>query len=273
MCRISYVTFFGLLLNVVVFAEGLKPREWLDQQRSFLDAAPGMTFATQLDSLEGLLRGVGEIPVDQRSSEEQQLYLRAQELLTGRSGHAEYLGKQITEYEASGHLETPTPGWRPQYAFEILRQLPSPETARVLAELFDQRKDWGPGIQTVSSEAARCLNAMLEDPPNFNSGDFPSWLQWREDVRQGKATFRFKGSITRYTFDGPVGTVTPNDRNRPTRQGSGGRVSAGEEKDQGADSVGKDSGVSKVTLVALAVLVVALLVYLVLRVRRRSQAG
>ena len=106
------------------------------------------------------------------------------------------------------------------WALQTLRELPSPETLRVLGEMFDDERmlvrllpdksnqEMASMSRPTSELSARTLCEMIENPPtkgdwNYDR-DMPVWRNWWRQVKEGRRTVRFKGDPQEYDFTGPV---------------------------------------------------------------------
>ena len=108
-------------------------------------------------------------------------------------------------------------------AFQILAELPSAETVKVLAafiDVDDHRPPESGGFGAPAIHARRTLGKLLEDPPINYTHPIEPWLQWRDEIEAGQRTFRLKGSETRYNFKGPVSANVrnPRDPKRPSAE-------------------------------------------------------
>jgi len=144
-------------------------------------------------------------------------------------GHAGYYEKAIKELQLK--LESAPKDEKWNYAndysnlqwdgFQILGQLPSPETVRVLGDfLYDESggfnpKDGDPMPSIDEIMAQQKKNCVLVARPLFNLIDNPPvsadqgnavevWRLWYEQVKAGSRTFRFKGNPTEYDLNGPA---------------------------------------------------------------------
>lgn len=153
-----------------------------------------------------------------------EIYKRIQVILLETEGHAQYYGDRIKE--------NPRHPDRNRW-LGYLKNLPSPETVRVLGEMLsDERGRPEPEIEELDSEtwmlsppvchlAIKTLQGMLENPPvpaadDFREwrGDLETWRVWYERVKAGRHTFRFVGDPTHYTLRGPSkrGAIEPGPR-------------------------------------------------------------
>lgn len=215
-------------LSLAALAEGVKSREWLDEQWSRLQKAPDISLEEQLNSLQWVLRGVGPIPPKRRSSEEQQLYRQTQHLLTSTPGHAHYYRDLILEAKnkafTNGQLST-EPAYSNytdvrMYALLTLSYLPSLETMEVLSDfLDDQDKPANYDVEPdyfypLCQAIPPALKRLIQEDPQK---DFqPTARPWRDEVRAGRLTFRFKGSDKRYNFEGRVADKAPRPEKSQT---------------------------------------------------------
>jgi hypothetical protein len=126
--------------------------------------------------------------------------------------------KELTDRDISGLGDHRERYW----CFEILSEIQSAESVRVLGELlFDGRDpwkspEWGDGGRPYANSfhAVRALHHLgIRNPPTGKYVDLPAdvrtWQLWFEQVRAGTRTFSFEGSDTIYSLEGPV-VATPS---------------------------------------------------------------
>ncbi len=108
-----------------------------------------------------------------------------------------------------------------QKVFTVLGYFHTPEVVDILAGfLGDNDKRRLPDLEgTLGQASASTLAGMLEDPPVPSSTRMDLWLEWRDQVREGKQTYSFKGSKKRYDFQGEV-LATPRTSRRPVDERS-----------------------------------------------------
>ena len=138
-------------------------------------------------------------------------------------GHAHYYRDRILEAKAKAFTDG-QPKTEPAYSdyltergtsLQTLALLPSVETMEVLMAFLDDhdRPSGEPGdlgyFNPLSLQITPILEQLLEDPAPRGT----SWLDWRDEVRRGQRTFRFKGSEIRYNFVGPA----PDKVTRPPK--------------------------------------------------------
>ena len=199
--------------------------------------------------LRGIIGGLGPLAAhgkpphyngsSSRTAEQEELFRAAQGLLLSTPGHAEYFGGKIREWRAHAEslseseqkaaYESAYANYLRQrmWAIKILQNLPSPETAGVMAGFLDDdhKRYEVTGVPYGLSnmeEAARVLISILESPPSQSLHAPEKWRQWRKEVEAGKTTFRLKGSPQTYDFDGPKDPKSP--RNRKNHQDAIGAV-------------------------------------------------
>lgn len=138
-----------------------------------------------------------------------------------------------------------------QEAFQVLRNLPSPETVRVLGHYLDD--EWVSPVplekphwfeKPLASHAAEALEGLplVNKPVNRNrldrgdpEKDLRTWQQWHEQIKSGKRTFRFEGDPTEYDLNGPapeeklvrIERDRKRDEERANRSGKNGSVQIG----------------------------------------------
>jgi hypothetical protein len=226
-------------------------------------------------------------------------------------GHAEYYRDRILkarlEYEGDplvgkgSALATLTT--EQSYGFQILSQLPSVETVRVLGEFLadDRGKIGGPGPQPMmdgkrSIESANSTGALhafhilpLASKPVaakdvFADKDLETYRLWYAQIKSGNRTFRFEGDPTEYDLDGPappeklrrVEANRKRNKQRDERTGPGGaeddRTAQGQPASVAADSnaVGKSTGTLATELASGLVIAAALWYFLRLRSSRST---
>ncbi len=163
------------------------------------------------------------------------VFTAAQDALIAIPGHAEYYAKKIKDAQREVERQRGVSGREgaaksklleeQMYGFATLRQLPTPETVRVLGEfLLDPwglRQDAKPGEDPNRSkfgEGSHAENALaaiarlpLETRANTTPAemttywkDIDAWKLWYEQVKAGNRTFRFKGDPREYNLNGPV---------------------------------------------------------------------
>ncbi|NNC87935.1 MAG: hypothetical protein HKN82_05680 [Akkermansiaceae bacterium] len=210
-------------------------------------------------------------------AEREQVFQDAQDALLNVPGHAEYYGKEIREFRDRVHGEPLNAGLRSKYlnyrmyAFQTLEHLPSVETVRVLADFLDDT-EWVPWSKTdpasppvpLASKSAATLRKLITGVPK-SSSSFADWHQWRDEIRAGQSTFRFKGSEVRYNFAGPVAERGERERKEGVGE-SGEERSRAEKDDAGAGRDGEGRAVWPI-LLAGGAFIGALVVWLVRRGR------
>jgi len=146
----------------------------------------------------------------------------AAQILSVISGHAKFFGDRI--HAAYEPLKGPNPGSfkssaqsEMMYSFETLKNLPSPETVRVLGEMLSET--WQLPLAGEYTPPALAYPAMttLGDLGIRNApwkpiiivpdaeGAIPAWQVWWEEVKSGKRSFSFVGQKSEYRFK-PDGT-------------------------------------------------------------------
>jgi hypothetical protein len=123
------------------------------------------------------------------------------------------------------------------WSLETLRELPSPETLRVLGEMLNDERmrikllpdksnlEEVHFVVSNSQKAAYTLHQMIESPPTgmqyFDyDRDIPVWQNWWRQVKEGSRTVRFKGDPQEYGFSGPVREAKNPDIPRATKRPS-----------------------------------------------------
>ena len=117
-------------------------------------------------------------------------------------------------------------GWN----FETLKEMPSPETVRVLGEMLGTEEDgYGHGAESDPKLRYRAAAALcqlgVENPPSpprieelwtrAKDYDLKAWRLWYGQVKAGNRTFRFEGDPQVYDLNGPVREVRdPSQRPR-----------------------------------------------------------
>lgn len=156
---------------------------------------------------------------------------KLQAALLGIPGHAEYFGKRIRDaYEP---LKDPNPGVaiydagnEMMYSFATLKNLPSPETVKVLGDMLSDtwrltppppipdEVSYTPGSLALSAVESALIYLPLREPPKIPpvmAGEDPEvvmvhpWQSWYAEVKSGRHTFSFKGKSVEYRFN-PDGT-------------------------------------------------------------------
>lgn len=205
---------------------------------------PGENLAQYLDKLGQALRGSssskGKPPSDRLS-----VHFLVRDKLLAIPGHAEHFRDRINASRAAMEAAINAPNsaailgpavsdmvHEQRSSFQTLRELPSPETVRVLgdflsddrgAELSEERKEetgQSPNSRYAVSAMSKLGIANPPTPPVRHSGDvtdgMESWRQWYAEVKSGRRTFRFIGDPVDYTLRGPSmrGAVEPGPRDR-----------------------------------------------------------
>jgi hypothetical protein len=176
-----------------------------------------------------------------------EVYDNVQTKLISIPGHAEYFGKRI--HEAYEPLKGQNPGGsisRAQnemmYGFATLKNLPSPETVKVLGGMLSETwrmepvpsEPGDPGYTPPSLALSAIIGALgelpLRMPPKvpivmaWESSEVVKvhpWQNWYEEVKSGRRTFSFKGQSVEYRFrqDGTWETLPianrPDDAPKP----------------------------------------------------------
>jgi len=168
-----------------------------------------------------------------------------QSKLLATPGHAEaferfYLKVKDAALNKKTHWGTV---WQASQDLAVLRYLPSPETMRVLGRMMEDTKgatleEKYPGqnedyIGYASSAAEWAVVSLdqigIEDPPVpgdhsyndtiGNAWDYlPAWQTWWQEVKEGKRTYKFKGSDVAYDFNGPVKTFKKESSSTQTSE-------------------------------------------------------
>lgn len=163
----------------------------------------------------------------------EKVHLLLKEKLLSIPGHAEHFRDRInsSREEMEAVRDSPNPSGilggaivkmnrEQSWGFQTLRDLPSPETVRVLgdflsddrgAELSEERRQEtgeGPNSRYAVSALSKLGIANPPTPPVRHDGDvtdgMESWRQWYSEVKSGRRTFRFIGDDTEYDLRGPV---------------------------------------------------------------------
>lgn len=218
-------------------------KTWNEKWTNTLDSLSSFSPSERMDILGSAVR----IRSDTSNSERNGIFERAKSTLLSIPGHAEYFGKKIREaYEP---LKGPDVGAvhgvqeAMMYGFGTLRNLPSPETVKVLGDMLSDT--WRmkppssqlqfdhthvPGSLAHSAVASALVYLPLRDPPEIPplmAWDDPEvvrvhpWQNWYTEVKSGKRTFSFKGQNVEYRFkpDGTWETIAmanpPDDGPKP----------------------------------------------------------
>jgi hypothetical protein len=158
-------------------------------------------------------------------------------------GHAEHFRDRInsSREEMEAVRDSPNPSGilggaivkmnrEQSWGFQTLRDLPSPETVRVLgdflsddrgAELSEERRqETGetPNSRYAVSALSKLGIANPPTPPVRHTGDvtdgMESWRQWYSEIESGRRTVRFIGDDTEYDLRGPVRRSAGMDSDR-----------------------------------------------------------
>lgn len=209
-----------------------------------------LEFSAKMELLGLGLRNMGyRAKMEGHDPQAEKVYLGIQKALLTIPGHAEYYGNKINEVEREFREEAEAQkkegtfvrerSDQPNeqlYAFQTLRELPSPETLRVLGELLlnEQRlikevKDDESNLEAFLMQNPPCKGAMealaklVEEPPvtgdkSMFLGDLKAWQQWYRQVKEGRRTVRFKGDPKEYSLQGPVREAKDPDVPRETKR-------------------------------------------------------
>ena len=172
------------------------------------------------------------------------VHAAAQKALLAIPGHAEwYRDDVVSRFDfwerTEGHYGWYGSHWNAftkhrNLCFSILKEMPSPETVRVLGEMLGDEED---GYEKEKNPdrnldfwAAGALSALgiesppipLENPDYWRYGDparLKAWRLWYGPVKAGNRTFRFEGDPQVYDLNGPVREVRDTSQ-RPRQSGS-----------------------------------------------------
>lgn len=144
------------------------------------------------------------------------VYLEAQRKLLEIDGHAIFYRDKILKAKNNAFTNG-EPSTEPAYhgytrermwSLQRLSHLPSLETMDVLSNFLDDtdRPSGEEGdLGYYNSLAVTCTTTLRKLIQEDAKKDYAlSWREWRDEVRAGRLTFRFKGSDIRYNFEGPV---------------------------------------------------------------------
>lgn len=195
------------------------------------------------------LRNMGHrVSFSGHSPEVDDIYEKLQSEFLSLPGHAEYFGKRIREAceplkGANGRAGISDAQNEMMYSFATLKNLPSPETVKVLGEMLSEtwrmkRPPPTPGDYTYTPESLALSavgSALMQLPlryppkvPGVMAGEdsevvmVQPWQNWYAEVKSGKRTFSFKGQKVEYRFkpDGTWETLAmanpPDDAPKPT---------------------------------------------------------
>ncbi len=224
---------------------------WHEKWNKTLDSIESLPMKDKLEILGGAL-GVGE--KSKLSEEEYEVFNRAQTLLLGMPGHAQYFADEIERYrELDKNLplgqQLQYDRFRKKYIVDTLGHIPSPESVKILGRYLYDEKDVSPDVPTDAprlSENAYLASAALStiglrNPPIPNrSGymqsqeDIKKCRDWYEKVKLGTLPFSFKGQSLEFRLksDGSVDSMqlvnSPDDGRKPSRVISADAVRADE---------------------------------------------
>jgi hypothetical protein len=170
------------------------------------------------------LRGTG------RYAPHGERYTRIQAAILSIPGHAEFYAKPIWEsYSAyrdpthPKHQGSATDfSWQAKIGLETLKNLPSPETVKVLGQMLGE--DWEAERGAESRESDMTYPSAMAYQAAWTFGELPlrkkpsppferyqvkdylpAWQEWYEKVKSGEIPFSFKGEAVEYRFN-PDGT-------------------------------------------------------------------
>jgi hypothetical protein len=216
---------------------------WDNKLAEVVHDAPNMKF---LQLWLGLRNMGHRASIEGHSSDVDEIYRKLQSEFLSIPGHAEYFGKRIREaYEplkgANGRAAISDAQNEMMYSFATLKNLPSPETVRVLGEMLSDTwrmkrpppilgdYTYTPESLALSAVGSALMQLPLREPPNVPgvmAGEDPEvvmvrpWQNWWEEIKSGKRTFSFKGQAVEYRFrpDGTWETIAmanpPDDGSR-----------------------------------------------------------
>lgn len=208
---------------------------WFEKWNNTLDIVGNRPAAEQIEILGAAVRTARQID----SPERLEIFRRSQTALLAIPGHATYFGDRINKAQAERKAAavgaaTESESGGANYGFKdgefrneetyglgTLRYLPSPETINVLGEFLSDewvsprpvQDDWlWPSLARHSVEMLAVMpiekkpTARIEEPtnPGVFVPDIKAWLQWFEQIKAGKRTFKFEGDPTEYTLAGPA---------------------------------------------------------------------
>ncbi len=250
----------------------------------------------QTDSIEELGLGIRSMAFrkgfGERDPRTDMIFDQIQHAILTIPGHAEYYRDRILDAQERFKKREGQAPWsdydrEQMYGFQTLVHLPSPETVRVYGDLLSNH--WlPPGNETapISEKrlplSQRALSGItklpIRDKPfkialtQENLADaHAAWLQWYEQIKDGRRTFRFEGDPVEYDLNGPAPGQKVDRIARDTkreRERAAGRRDAGPRGGQPADSsVETPSKSAPAALIAAGALALGTLVWYVSRAR------
>jgi hypothetical protein len=219
---------FSVFTAIVVNAEEFTQQnnEYAEREERHLKTIAKYSSDSSAEAIEKLGEIVGRLSRDPVMRESQALK-QARERLLEIPASAEHFKQKILTISAweNGESTVQTYGSRGWF-FQILTQLPHPETIRVLGEFLQDDRDPSNGVVldtryvTNSVNAAFSLHGIgLKKPPvggRYGNArkDLPTWRLWYEQVQHGKP-FSFEGDPRIYTLADKSQTSRTREERRP----------------------------------------------------------
>jgi hypothetical protein len=223
------------------------------------------------------------------------VYRNAQAALLAIPGHAEYYRDKVLEVrkirdQAVGNIQYS--GKAGDYrnalheAMETLKQLPSPETIRVLGDFLSDQSANPFSPQDGMKESptshvavgALCCLPLVSKPADTKyayqaKDDLLAWQAWYEQIKAGTRTFRFEGDPQEYDLNGPASKEKLQrialSHKRDEERAAGRRPSPSDPDSAAVQKFGS-SGFPVASVAAACGIVIAALWYLFRAGRRRA---
>lgn len=240
----------------------------VEDVRKILDENRRADAAERIESLIRALRALHNPRKFPDRNEVASLLEETESELFSIPGHAEQLGEKIKERRDAAFADAKNRRayWSyAQYAFSVLELMPSDECVRVLAgfvhdtEALSEDVSTG-GPSTPGHHSRKVLRTILSNPPTKSLYADEVWLKWRDDLKAGNASYRFQGSTSRYSWNGPLDERIGPGGGLSSRGGTGNSASKSDVAATG------DSGRFLGVLLALSLLSFAV-IWLIVRTR------
>lgn len=267
---------FAASVTLCALAQGRDP-QWFQRRMSELDRT--LLESDKVKKIESLgeFIGIGRYGYNSMDDEQRAIFGKAQSALLSIPGHAQYYQNKIEdsrkqvkanenlspeEKERLRRAGKPAVGLGDYWdvrdaAFQVLAQLPSPETVAVLGHFLEDPEgrngkdllgnplvwhdDVAPaypncwlacisitnlGIEHAPIGDVSKLNSVVMDPAQVDA-----WKGWWQEVKSGKRTYRFKGSAIEYGADDPATKEQLEKTTKDRKQAEKGRKGTGSESE------------------------------------------
>jgi len=226
---LPFLIYLAILSTITTLKAEIDWKTWYDERTKEYEAALLLPDQEKIRILGQMLRPADPLGLVPKNSFQQDHYLRAQSTLLSIPGHAEYFGKKLTDAHQryKNNPRDPVENAISKYSNELfystspLRNLPSPETVRVLGEMLadewvdEKNPNWDRPPSLALVGAGGLSNLPIQNKPYpFRVGksrvisgsqieeSLPHWQKWYQQVKEGRRTFSFEGDPNEYDLNG-----------------------------------------------------------------------